>query len=163
MPVVTEVFGREILDSRGNPTVEGEVHLSDGSRGRAAVPSGASTGALEALELRDHDPDRYDGKGVRTAVANIQGPLRDLLLGHEGLDQSGLDRAMVGGSQRRGQKQRKLFWIGGWLNQDFRRHRGAGVQSFNKIQCLGLLMRSYCRTARCAANRRRLDDASSRL
>ena len=95
MPVVTEVFGREILDSRGNPTVEGEVHLSDGSRGRAAVPSGASTGALEAFELRDHDPDRYDGKGVRTAVANIQGPLRDLLLGHEGLDQSGLDRAMA--------------------------------------------------------------------
>ena len=95
MPVITEVFGREILDSRGNPTVEGEVHLSDGARGRAAVPSGASTGALEAFELRDQDPDRYDGKGVRTAVANIQGPLRDLLLGHEGLDQSGLDRAMA--------------------------------------------------------------------
>jgi enolase len=95
MPVVTEVFGREILDSRGNPTVEGEVHLSDGARGRAAVPSGASTGALEALELRDQDPDRYGGKGVRTAVGNIQGPLRDLLLGREGLDQSGLDRAMT--------------------------------------------------------------------
>ena len=74
MPAVTEVFGREILDSRGNPTVEGEVHLSEGARGRAAIPSGASTGALEAFELRDEDPDRYDGKGVRTAVANIQGP-----------------------------------------------------------------------------------------
>ena len=61
----------------------------------AAVPSGASIGALEALELRDQDPDRYDGKGVRTAVANIQGPLRDLLMGREGLDQSELDRVMA--------------------------------------------------------------------
>jgi enolase len=95
MPAVTEVLGREILDSRGNPTVEGEVHFSDGARGRAAVPSGASTGALEALELRDQDANRYDGKGVRTAVANIRGPLRNLLLGREGLDQTGLDRAMV--------------------------------------------------------------------
>ena len=61
MTAITKVFGREILDSRGNPTVEGEVHLSDGAWGRAAVPSGASTGTLEALELRDHDSDRYDG------------------------------------------------------------------------------------------------------
>ena len=94
MPSVIEVVGREILDSRGNPTVESEVRLSDGAQGRAAVPSGASTGALEALELRDKDPRRYGGKGVQTAVANIQGPLRDLLLGREGLDQSGIDRAM---------------------------------------------------------------------
>ena len=95
MTAITKVFGREILDSRGNPTVEGEVHLSDGAWGRAAVPSGASTGTLEALELRDQDSDRYDGKGVRTAVANIQGPLRDLLLGREALNQSDLDCAMV--------------------------------------------------------------------
>jgi enolase len=95
MTAITEVFGREILDSRGNPTVEGEVHLSDGAWGRAAVPSGASTGVLEALELRDQDSDRYDGKGVRTAVANIKGPLRDLLLGREALNQSDLDYAMV--------------------------------------------------------------------
>ena len=95
MPTITEVSGREILDSRGNPTVEGEVYLSDGACGTAAVPSGASTGDLEAFELRDQDPNRYGGKGVRTAVANIRGPLRDLLLGREGLDQSGLDRAMT--------------------------------------------------------------------
>ena len=95
MTAITKVFGREILDSRGNPTVEGEVHLSDGAWGRAAVPSGASTGTLEALELRDQDSDRYDGKGVRKAVANIQGPLRDLLLGREALNQSDLDCAMV--------------------------------------------------------------------
>jgi enolase len=95
MPEITEVFAREILDSRGNPTVESEIHLSDGAWGRAAVPSGASTGALEALELRDQDPSRYDGKGVQKAVGNILGPLRDLLLGYEGLNQSGLDNAMV--------------------------------------------------------------------
>ena len=95
MTAITKVFGREILDSRGNPTVEGEVHLSDGAWGRAAVPSGASTGTLEAFELRDQDSDRYDGKGVRTAVANIQGPLCDLLLGREALNQSDLDCAMV--------------------------------------------------------------------
>ena len=95
MAAITKVFGREILDSRGNPTVEGEVHLSDGAWGRAAVPSGASTGTLEAFELRDQDSDRYDGKGVRTAVANIQGPLCDLLLGREALNQSDLDCAMV--------------------------------------------------------------------
>ena len=95
MTAITKVFGREILDSRGNPTVEGEVHLSDGAWGRAAVPSGASTGTLEAFELRDQDSDRYDGKGVQTAVANIQGPLRDLLLGREALNQSDLDCAMV--------------------------------------------------------------------
>ena len=95
MAAITKVFGREILDSRGNPTVEGEVHLSDGAWGRAAVPSGASTGTLEAFELRDRDSNRYDGKGVRTAVANIQGPLCDLLLGREALNQSDLDCAMV--------------------------------------------------------------------
>ena len=95
MTAITKVLGREILDSRGNPTVEGEVHLSDGAWGRAAVPSGASTGTLEAFELRDQDSDRYDGKGVRTAVANIQGPLCDLLLGREALNQSDLDCAMV--------------------------------------------------------------------
>jgi enolase len=95
MVEIAEVFGREILDSRGNPTVEGEVRFSDGARGRAAVPSGASTGIYEALELRDQDPDRYGGKGVQTAVSNICGPLRTLLLGWEGFDQFGLDQAMV--------------------------------------------------------------------
>ena len=71
MSAIVEVKGREILDSRGNPTVEAEVTLETGARGRAAVPSGASTGAHEAVELRDGEPKRFLGKGVRKAVANI--------------------------------------------------------------------------------------------
>jgi enolase 1/2/3 len=90
---IDEVLGREILDSRGNPTVEVEVELVSGARGRAAVPSGASTGAHEAHELRDGDP-RYGGKGVETAVANVNGPLRDAVLGLDGGDQRTLDAVM---------------------------------------------------------------------
>src|SRR5580692_11213634 len=78
---ITKVIGREILDSRGNPTVEADVYLSDGTLGRAAVPSGASTGSKEALELRDGDPRRYNGKGVTKAVANINGPTAKSLKG----------------------------------------------------------------------------------
>ena len=76
MSTIIDILGREILDSRGNPTVEVDVILEDGSMGRAAVPSGASTGAHEAVELRDGDADRYLGKGVRNAVANVNGELR---------------------------------------------------------------------------------------
>ena len=71
MSIITDVYAREILDSRGNPTVEVEVYLEDGSMGRAMVPSGASTGAFEAVELRDGDKSRYMGKGVLKAVANV--------------------------------------------------------------------------------------------
>jgi len=71
-PTIQSLQAREILDSRGNPTVEVDVTLADGSRGRAAVPSGASTGSREALELRDNDPQRYGGKGVRVVLASIQ-------------------------------------------------------------------------------------------
>lgn len=91
---ITRVHGREILDSRGNPTVEVDVTLSDGAWGRAAVPSGASTGEREALELRDGDKGRYLGKGVRKAVANVNGELALSIVGHE-LDQRGLDAAMI--------------------------------------------------------------------
>jgi enolase len=77
------VKAREILDSRGNPTIEVDVTLSDGSRGRAAVPSGASTGEREALELRDGDPKRYDGKGVRKAVHHANGEIASALAGTE--------------------------------------------------------------------------------
>jgi enolase len=90
---IDEVLGREILDSRGNPTVEVEVELVSGARGRAAVPSGASTGAHEAHELRDGGP-RYGGKGVQRAVANVNGPLRDAVLGLDGGDQRTLDAVM---------------------------------------------------------------------
>lgn len=92
---ITDVKAREILDSRGNPTVEVDVYLEDGSMGRAEVPSGASTGEREALELRDGDKSRYLGKGVLKAVANVNGPLRDLVLGLDAYNQKALDYAMI--------------------------------------------------------------------
>ena len=92
---IQDVIGREIVDSRGNPTVECDVRLDDGTLGRAAVPSGASTGSREALELRDGDPKRYGGKGVLKAVANVNGELRKLALGRSADDQAGLDRALI--------------------------------------------------------------------
>jgi enolase len=89
------VDAREILDSRGDPTVEVDIVLDDGSVGRAAVPSGASTGAHEAVELRDGDPDRYRGKGVRTAVRNVSEEIGPAILGLDALDQAGLDQALI--------------------------------------------------------------------
>ena len=91
---ITRVHGREILDSRGNPTVEVEVTIDGGASGRAAVPSGASTGEREALELRDGDKSRYRGKGVRKAVANVNGEIAKAIVGRD-LDQRGLDEAMI--------------------------------------------------------------------
>jgi enolase len=88
---ITRIQGREILDSRGNPTVEVDVTLESGAIGRAAVPSGASTGEREALELRDGDKSRYGGKGVKTAVANVNTELARGLIGRE-VDQRGLAR-----------------------------------------------------------------------
>ena len=95
MTAIIDILGREILDSRGNPTVEVDVHLEDGSFGRAAVPSGASTGAHEAVELRDGDKKRYLGKGVEKAVAAVNVELFDALCGMEAEDQVRLDRAMI--------------------------------------------------------------------
>ena len=95
MTAIIDIEGREILDSRGNPTVEVDVRLEDGSFGRAAVPSGASTGAHEACELRDGDKTRYLGKGVEKAVAAVNGELFDALCGMEAEEQVRLDRAMI--------------------------------------------------------------------
>jgi enolase len=95
MSTIELVDAREILDSRGDPTVEVDVVLDDGSVGRAAVPSGASTGAHEAVELRDGDPDRYRGKGVRTAVRNVVEEIGPAILGLDALDQAGLDQALI--------------------------------------------------------------------
>jgi enolase len=95
MAKIVDIKGREILDSRGNPTVEAEVILDNGIVGRACAPSGASTGSREALELRDGDKSRYLGKGVLKAVGNINGPIRDLLLGKDPVDQKALDTAMI--------------------------------------------------------------------
>ncbi len=92
---IAKIIGREVLDSRGNPTVEVDVELESGARGRAAVPSGASTGVNEALELRDGDPKRYMGKGVLKAVANVNGPIADALVGMSALGQSSVDEAML--------------------------------------------------------------------
>ena len=92
---IEKVIGREILDSRGNPTVEVDVILESGVMGRAAVPSGASTGENEALELRDGDKSRYMGKGVQKAVANVNGAIADALRGHSALDQIGVDQIML--------------------------------------------------------------------
>ena len=92
---ITRIYAREILDSRGNPTVEVEVKLEGGAMGRAAVPSGASTGAHEALELRDQDKARYGGKGVLTAVRNVNVHLAKRLLGLDALDQGAVDQAMI--------------------------------------------------------------------
>ncbi|MBK1650136.1 phosphopyruvate hydratase [Rhabdochromatium marinum] len=95
MSEIVEVRAREILDSRGNPTVETDVITADGAIGRAAVPSGASTGSREALELRDGDKSRYGGKGVRNACANIGGELREAVQGMEVSDQTALDERMI--------------------------------------------------------------------
>ncbi len=92
---IEDIVAREILDSRGNPTIEVEVYLDTGDVGRAAVPSGASTGAHEALELRDGDPSRYGGKGVQKAVENVQTLIADEIVGWDALDQVGIDRLLV--------------------------------------------------------------------
>ncbi len=92
---IVRVTGREILDSRGNPTVEAEVHLADGTIGRGAAPSGASTGEFEALELRDKDAGRYGGKGVRRAVENVRSAIDEALRGRDAADTYGVDRAMI--------------------------------------------------------------------
>ena len=91
---ISRIIGREIIDSRGNPTVEVDVYIEGGAMGRAAVPSGASTGEHEALELRDGDKKRYSGKGVLKAVDAVNNELADALIGADALDQVGIDNAM---------------------------------------------------------------------
>jgi enolase len=95
MSTIIGIQSREILDSRGNPTVEVDVHLSGGAFGRAAVPSGASTGEHEAIELRDGDKKRYLGKGVLKAVKNVQDKIAPAIIGKDALDQLTIDRTMI--------------------------------------------------------------------
>ena len=92
---IEKVIGREIMDSRGNPTVEAEVYLVDGTIGRGAAPSGASTGEFEALELRDNDKSRYLGKGVTKAVENINTSINDVIAGMDASDIYAIDKAMI--------------------------------------------------------------------
>src|SRR6476619_139039 len=95
MPFITQVYAREVLDSRGNPTVEVEVWLESGAQGRALVPSGASTGEYEAVELRDGDKDRYMGKGVMNAVNNINETIAPELVFLDALDQVAIDKTLI--------------------------------------------------------------------
>ena len=92
---ITNIEARQILDSRGNPTVEVDVYLEDGTMGRASVPSGASTGANEAVELRDNDKKKYGGKGVLKAVENVNGPIAKELLDLDAMEQSAIDKLMI--------------------------------------------------------------------
>src|SRR3989344_7180060 len=95
MIVIKNIMGREVIDSRGNPTVEAEVELTNGMKARAIVPSGASTGQREALELRDGDPKRYHGKGVLNAVSNINQKIHPLLMGKNPSNQQEIDDLMI--------------------------------------------------------------------
>ncbi|HTI65090.1 MAG TPA: phosphopyruvate hydratase, partial [Gemmatimonadaceae bacterium] len=95
MVTITDIKAREILDSRGNPTVEADVICSNGVMARAAVPSGASTGEHEAVELRDGEANRYGGKGVRRAVQNVEESIAPALEGHDITDQLGIDTVMI--------------------------------------------------------------------
>src|SRR4030095_13787553 len=106
MPTITKIHAREILDSRGNPTLEAEVTLTDGSFGRAAVPSGASTGTKEAVELRDGDKTRYLGKGVRKAVENVNTTIASAITGLDAADQTAIDRRLIDldGTENKGRR-----------------------------------------------------------
>ncbi|MCH1449117.1 MAG: phosphopyruvate hydratase, partial [Litoricolaceae bacterium] len=95
MTAIVKVIGREVMDSRGNPTVEADVVLESGVIGRACAPSGASTGSREALELRDHDGSRYLGKGVLNAVANVNSAIAERVVGMDAADQREIDDAMI--------------------------------------------------------------------
>lgn len=116
MTTIAKILAREILDSRGNPTLEAEVTLADGSFGRAAVPSGASTGTKEAVELRDGDKTRYLGKGVRKAVENVNGTIAETLKDFDAADQQGLDRRLIDldGTENKGRLAPTRCWVCRW-------------------------------------------------
>ena len=133
MTTIIDIHAREILDSRGNPTVEVDVTLEDGSMGRAAVPSGASTGVHEAVEKRDGDKGRYMGKGVREAVAAVNGELAESLLGFDATEQEAIDAVMIeiDGTEKQGPAGRQC---------DPRRQprRGQGRRRFHRPAALPL-------------------------
>jgi enolase len=107
MTDIADIVARQILDSRGNPTVEADVLLESGVMGRAAVPSGASTGAKEALEMRDGDPARYGGKGVLKAVEHVNTEICEAIIGLDAVEQAFIDRALIDldGTDNKGQEQ----------------------------------------------------------
>lgn len=117
MSIITDVYAREVLDSRGNPTVEVEVTLESGGKGRAIVPSGASTGAYEAVELRDGDKSRYLGKGVLKAVENVNVSIAPEIIGLDAVDQVAIDRKMIeiDGTHNKGNLVLTQSWLFPWL------------------------------------------------
>ena len=137
MSEIVEVFGREVLDSRGNPTVEAEVILASGVIGRAAVPSGASTGSREAIELRDGDASRYNGKGVLQAVANVNDEIRDEVVGYDASQQTEIDRAMIelDGTPNKSRKRHPRCFFGR-CPRSCRRMRTPAVSLFRRYQRL---------------------------
>ena len=143
MSAIADIVAREILDSRGNPTIEVDVTLDSGAMGRAAVPSGASTGAHEAVELRDGDAARYGGKGVRQAVANAEGPILDAIAGMDATEQvqhrRGADRPGRHAQQGAARRQR-----------DPRRSRSRSPRRRRRIgTCRCTAMSAACSRARC--------------
>ena len=139
MSTIIDIHAREILDSRGNPTVEVDVTLEDGTMGRAAVPSGASTGAHEAVELRDGDKNRYMGKGVLEAVDAVNGEIAETLVGEDATEQVAIDRLMIelDGTAEQGPA---------WRQRDPRRQprRGQGGGGFHRPAALPLCRRHQC-------------------
>ena len=123
MSTIIDIHAREILDSRGNPTVEVDVYLEDGTMGRAAVPSGASTGAHEAVEKRDGDKARYMGKGVLDAVAAVNGEIAEALVGFDATEQQAIDAAMIelDGTDNKAAWARTRFWACRWRRRRRRR------------------------------------------
>src|SRR5574344_332630 len=113
MSIITDVYAREVLDSRGNPTIEVEVYTESGAFGRGMVPSGASTGEHEAVELRDGDKERYLGKGVSKAVDNVNNIIAEALLGYDVLQQQAIDKLMIelDGTPNKGKLKYQLLLI----------------------------------------------------
>ena len=139
MSRIKDIRGREIIDSRGNPTVEADVFLDSGAMGRAAVPSGASTGTREAVELRDGDPKRFLGKGVLNAVANVNGPIRQALLNRDPVDQAALDTRMLelDGTENKSHLGANAILAVSLLGV-YRHPGGAGVTAVNRLRTYGV-------------------------
>ena len=117
MSAIVDIIGREVIDSRGNPTVECDVLLESGVMGRAAVPSGASTGSREAIELRDGDKSRYLGKGVLKAVEHINTEIAEAVLGLDASEQAFLDKTLIDldGTENKGRLGANAMWLCRWL------------------------------------------------
>ena len=138
MTHIVDITGREILDSRGNPTVEVDVTLENGVMGRAAVPSGASTGEHEALELRDGDKSRYQGKGVLNAVNNVNTVIADALLGFDVTDQAAIDRLLIdldGTKTKSNLGANAMLRIFGLCTSCCRRFGNSFIPLYRRMQC----------------------------